>query len=177
MEKLNRPLNHVLRKWGLRQHVNERMALSVWHEAAGSKLSSCTRAAAVKEGILFVQVQNSSWAQHLTFFKGTLLKKINRLLKGNVIKDIRFQVGVVDCEEKLLPGSGKEEIRLDGGERNKIKEMFADFKGEDIMREKLMLLMEKEILSRKRKAAEGWLLCPQCGSYAPPQEICPLCKL
>lgn len=177
MEKLNRPLNHVLRKWGLRQHVHERMALYVWQEAAGSKLSSCTRAAAVKEGILFVQVQNSSWAQHLTFFKGTLLKKINRLLQGNVIKEIRFQVGVVDGEDKNLPSAPREEIGLDEGERKKIREMFADFKGEDIMREKLMLLMEKEILSRKRKAAEGWIICPECGAYAPPEEKCPLCKL
>jgi hypothetical protein len=177
MEKLNRPLNQVLGKWGLRQHVKERMALYVWPEAAGSKLSSCTRAAAVKEGILFVQVPNSSWAQHLTFFKGTLLKKINRLLQGNVIKDIRFQVGVVEKEEKLTPGGGQEEIDLDEGERKKLREMFADFQGEDIMREKLMQLMEKEMLSRKRKAAEGWLLCPQCGSYMPPQGLCPLCKL
>jgi predicted nucleic acid-binding Zn ribbon protein len=90
MEKLNRPLNQVLRKWGLRQHVNERMALYVWPEAAGSKLSSCTRAAAVKEGILFVQVPNSSWAQHLTFFKGTLLKKINRCCRETSSKIFTF---------------------------------------------------------------------------------------
>jgi hypothetical protein len=62
---------------------------------------------------------------------------------------------------------------LDEGERKKIREMFADFQGEDIMREKLMQLMEKEMLSRKRKAAEGWLSCPECGSYAPPRDFAP----
>jgi hypothetical protein len=177
MEKLNRPLNRVLRKWGLRRHVNERRALQVWQEAAGQKLSACTRAAAVKEGILFVQVPNSSWAQHMTFFKGTLLKKINRLLQGNVIKDIRFQVGDLPAVENPLSLSSSTAVFLTEEERKKIRDMFADFKGEDIMREKLMQLMEKELLSRKRKAAEGWVLCPECGSYAPPQGLCPLCKL
>ena len=178
MEKLSRPLDKILRKWGLGRNVKERMALYAWPEAAGSKLSQFTRAVHVKEGILFVQVANSSWAQHLTFFKPTLIKKLNRLLKGNIVTDIHFQVGMVQRKEAAPLKAKESNIILDELEKEKVREMFADFQGEDIIKDKLMQLMEKELLSRKEKEAKGWHTCPQCGTFAPPgSSICPLCQI
>lgn len=178
MEKLNKPLDKYLHRWGLKRTVAERKALQVWPQAAGSKLTGCTRPLTVKEGILFLQVANSSWAQHLTFFKPALIRKLNRLLKGSVIKDIHFQVGNLASIETKSPGTEDGEMALEGAEKEKIREMFADFQGEDIIKEKLTGLMEKELLARKRKAAEGWHPCSRCGTYAPPgSPLCPICKI
>ncbi len=178
MERLKDPLEKFLRRLGLKGKVKERRALQVWPEAAGSKLASVTRALTVKEGILFVQVANSSWAQHLTFFKPALMRKINRNLQGNYIKDIHFQVGLAKAPAPPPPQQNEEKPVLDPEEREKIRNMFADFQGQDIMKEKLMEIMEKELLARKQKAAAGWHRCPRCGTYAPPgSPLCPLCQI
>jgi hypothetical protein len=173
---MKQPLEKILKRFGLQRKVKEQRALQVWGQAAGGKLAESTRPLAVKEGILFVQVANSSWAQHLTFFKPNLLWKLNRLLGGPVITDIHFQVGF------LKPGAPAPAVEaaatLSTADREKIREMFAEFQGQDIMKEKLMELMEKELLSRRQKEAAGWQPCSRCGSPAPPDALlCPLCQI
>lgn len=178
MEKLSGSLDKVLRRLGLKKRVKERKALQVWQEAAGSKLARCTRPLTVKEGILFVLVANSSWAQHLTFFKPNLLQKINHRLQGNIIKDIHFQVGTIKEPEAGPPPEDDGDMVLDNGETEKIGEMIADFPGQDIIKEKIREVMTKEMLARKKKAAAGWHKCPQCGTYAPPESLlCPFCRI
>jgi len=173
---LNQPLERILKRFGLNRKVKEHRALQVWEQAAGRKLAQSTRPLTVKEGILFVQVANSSWAQHLTFFKPNLLRKMNRLLGGHIITDIHFQVGFLKDGEPEM--EVREAVVLSTADREKIQEMFADFQGQDIMKEKLMELMEKELLARKKKEAAGWHQCLRCGSQAPPESLlCPLCKI
>jgi predicted nucleic acid-binding Zn ribbon protein len=64
-----------------------------WSQAAGERWASCTRALAVRRGVLDVQVGNSTLAQELGFQKKKLLKRLAELLPDEKIRDLKFRVG------------------------------------------------------------------------------------
>jgi predicted nucleic acid-binding Zn ribbon protein len=64
-----------------------------WSQAAGERLAKCTRAVAVKRGVLEVLVGSSTLAQELGFEKKNLVKKLTGLLPDEKIRDVRFKVG------------------------------------------------------------------------------------
>ena len=64
-----------------------------WGTAAGERWTSCTRAMAVRRGVLEVLVGNSTLAQELGFQKKTLVKRLAELLPEEKIRDLKFRVG------------------------------------------------------------------------------------
>jgi predicted nucleic acid-binding Zn ribbon protein len=64
-----------------------------WGAAAGERWTSCTRAMAVRRGVLEVLVGNSTLAQELGFQKKSLVKRLAELLPEEKIRDLKFRVG------------------------------------------------------------------------------------
>ena len=49
-----------------------------------------TSAESVERGILIVRTTTPAWRQELLFQKKEIIKAINKELKNNIVKDIRF---------------------------------------------------------------------------------------
>lgn len=91
--KIGDTLENFLKKKNLLKRVKEEQAINLWKEIVGEEISNKTEANVIKDGILFVSCYSSSWATELSFMKEQIIKKINKRLKENVVKDIYFRGG------------------------------------------------------------------------------------
>tara|TARA_B100000470_G_C19694610_1_gene348083 strand:+ start:166 stop:441 length:276 start_codon:yes stop_codon:yes gene_type:complete len=90
MEKLKTVLEKTLKETGAQERVRQGRAITLWPKAAGKEISKVTEATYLKNGVIFVKAESSSWRNELIFQKEEIINKINRLLKKKIIKDIRF---------------------------------------------------------------------------------------
>jgi predicted nucleic acid-binding Zn ribbon protein len=66
---------------------------NLWDSAVGNSIAENTMPAAFKDRLLVVHVASSTWMQHLQFFKADIIKKINDVLGGDIVEDIKFKIG------------------------------------------------------------------------------------
>ena len=65
----------------------------VWKEVVGQTYSENAQPSKIRKKQLTVTVSNSIWLQELTFYKDTILEKLNRKLGRKVIDGINIRVG------------------------------------------------------------------------------------
>jgi predicted nucleic acid-binding Zn ribbon protein len=92
--KIDSLLSQVLHQ--LREVVKERpdLVLSTWPEIVGNKIAPMTRALSFIEGVLFVQVKNSTLLSLLVNYeKKRLLLQLRKKCPHTEIRDIVFRIG------------------------------------------------------------------------------------
>ena len=62
----------------------------LWGVVVGDVVSEVTKAEKVEAGTLIVRVETSVWRQELHMQKGEIIKKLNKKIGTNAIKEIRF---------------------------------------------------------------------------------------
>ncbi len=80
-----------------RNDLGEKMAryefVLHWAEIVGPEIAKRTRAECIRNGVLVVAVNNSVWAQELTFNKAMILKRLReRLSRSESVRDVSFYV-------------------------------------------------------------------------------------
>ncbi len=83
-------LTQMLERYGLAQRAKEIEALNLWPEVVGEKIASVTEAKDVREGRLFVRVQNSVWRNELYYLKQDFIQALNLRLGQSILYDIVF---------------------------------------------------------------------------------------
>lgn len=68
---------------------------AAWREAAGELIAQYSRVGGLRRGKLEVTVANSTLLMELGFQKPELIQKLNGLLPGQAIEDLKFRVGPV----------------------------------------------------------------------------------
>jgi len=102
-------LNRTLRSMRLDRRVKEYAAWKVWDQVVGETVAQQAQPASVRRGILFVTCSSSVWMQQLQLMKVMILEKLNAHLGQGVIKDIRFQIGMVArLDERGSSPTGKD---------------------------------------------------------------------
>ncbi|NLM45741.1 MAG: DUF721 domain-containing protein [Firmicutes bacterium] len=159
-------LTKTLKKMPGAKRITEQMLIDSWPEAAGDYIAAKTQAFAMKEGTLLVRVSDSVWAQHLALQKRELIKKLNRLQRTRMLKDIRFLVGTVrpqaaktaESERKSRPEEPLTAAELDAIEaafaRASLPEELAD------SMKKVFIVVKKR---QKRAMRDGVPVCAKCG--------------
>jgi len=94
----------------------------VWDQAVGETVAQQAQPTFVRGGILFVKCSSSTWMQQLQFMKGTICKELNRLLGKEVVKEIRFQMGMIARPAHGESPVDNQEVVLDDAERERIDE-------------------------------------------------------
>ena len=94
-EKIGKILEQVLFNLKIKRKIKEGMASCVWKEVVGKKIAAHTQAIRVKRGKLFVNVNDSSWLQEISFLKEKITEKINKRMREDIIKEIYFKIGEV----------------------------------------------------------------------------------
>jgi hypothetical protein len=86
------------RGWGRRQ---DRLRLEqAWAEAIGTDGTRQTRVAALRRGVLEIEVGSAVLLQELTHYhKRKLLEQIRKRLPGVTVMDLRFRTGVVKDDQ------------------------------------------------------------------------------
>ena len=91
------PLGQVLQRV-MKRRLGKRLAsydaVKVWPKAAGPEIAKRCVALGIKSGILYVGVPDNVWLTELGALREKLIRSINEKLGKEVVKGIRFQIGV-----------------------------------------------------------------------------------
>lgn len=90
MQSLKAAIDKFLKKAGIEKTVAQNAAISKWEEAVGEVIASNATPIEVQYGRLIVKASTPVWRQELQLQKNEILKKINKSIGKNVIKEIQF---------------------------------------------------------------------------------------
>lgn len=112
----------ALRRLNLDTKMRGYAVWGVWDQAVGETVAQQAQPAFVRGGILFVKCSSSAWMQQLQFMKVTIRDELNRLLGREVIKDIRFQIGIISRSTHGESSVKDQAVVLDDAEQERIDE-------------------------------------------------------
>ena len=92
MEAISGVLSRVLRQLGLEDELLGWRAVEEWPQLVGSRVARHTRAIGFRDGTLRVEVEGSAWMHELSFLRRDLVRKINRHLGSDRVRDVRFVI-------------------------------------------------------------------------------------
>ena len=78
-------------KWG--RHLSENLVFRIWEEAVGEAVARVARPVSLGNGRLRVEVSNPAWMQELHLMSEEIRAKLNEVLEGGKIEEIRFEAG------------------------------------------------------------------------------------
>jgi len=97
-ERLKKPrrlgaiLPQVVERLGLTWGLRCQEVLALWPAVVGKQINRKTQTLDIENGILQVRVADSTWMQELFFLKPEIIKKLNREIGENIVKDIQFRL-------------------------------------------------------------------------------------
>ncbi|HZT41676.1 MAG TPA: DUF721 domain-containing protein [Chthonomonadaceae bacterium] len=165
--------------------IRESMAIGLWPRAVGPQAAAATEPEAVRDGVLFVRTKSSVWSQELVFLKADILTKLNRLLGGNIITDLRFRArGVSKAEAEMEPDTPAPEelaaVVLEPAEEAELQarlETLEAMPGERARRT-IAARLTTEARLRHWRLERGWRVCPRCATLHKTEfPLCPICRL
>lgn len=102
IQRLGPLLHAIIRNAGGEQRIKEAAAVGAWPTIVGPEIASRTKALGIVRGCLYVAVESSTWAHHLSLLKSELISKFEAVDEFKAVSDIRFQVRSLDSEEGTL---------------------------------------------------------------------------
>jgi len=90
VQELKNAITALLKNNNLEKGVNQNNALLIWESTVGKKIAQNTNPDNVEHGVLTIKVKSPTWRQELIFEKQKILKKLNKKLGKNTIREIRF---------------------------------------------------------------------------------------
>ena len=92
MEAVSGVLSRVLRQLGLESELKGWRAVENWGELVGPRLARHTRAIGFRQGTLRVEAESSSWMHELGYLERELVRKLNRHLGADLVREVKFVV-------------------------------------------------------------------------------------
>ena len=90
MQHIGSALKKLIKMNGLNAGLVQQKAIDVWEETVGGAISQNTEPISVEKGVLNIKARNATWRQELQLQKTNIIRKLNKKLNKNIIKDIRF---------------------------------------------------------------------------------------
>ena len=82
-EKVGTILKSLLKDLGWEKGILQHEVILAWAEIVGKEIARKTTPIRVRGSKLFVEVEGSSWMQHLHYLKPAILSKLNERIKPN----------------------------------------------------------------------------------------------
>ncbi|MFO7818699.1 MAG: DUF721 domain-containing protein [Halanaerobacter sp.] len=179
-ESIDELLDKTLRNLGISKKIKKTQILNTWSQVIGEEIKEHTEAKYFDRGTLFVNVDNSSWAHQLLFMKENLITKINKKLKEELLREIRFKVGNIsdkDYDFSKAKRNEKKKVNLNQREEEKLKQT-ANCINDDKLRKKFLNLLTESKKTNKWRMKNDWHECPVCEVLVPEfKEKCSICEL
>jgi hypothetical protein len=182
LNTIGQVLERTLKRLPNARKITGQVVMDSWPQVVGGPIAEKTRAVSFENGLLWIQVRDSVWSQHLSLQKKQIISKLNRTARTNIVQDLRF----VTNWDKTLPETVVVEVAqdwrqrlLEAGQMEKIERVVqeADL-APDLAQalKKMLVAQEKRILWYRQ---QGYPDCRQCGMpvvTAMPEDICLCCK-
>ncbi len=90
---LKTALDKALKGSRLTEGLEAYSLLVEWKTLVGEVLAEHAKPVRVKNGVLYVEVDDPVWLSQIKYMKGGILSKVDRETKKGTIKDLRFYLG------------------------------------------------------------------------------------
>lgn len=90
MKSLATILPALFKQLGLEEDARGWQAVTEWPAVAGERIAKHARAVSFRDGSLTVEVEGSAWMQELGFLERELLRKLNRHLGRDIVREVRW---------------------------------------------------------------------------------------
>jgi predicted nucleic acid-binding Zn ribbon protein len=90
MKSIAAILPEVLKQLRLDDAAAGWRAVVDWPALAGERIAKRTRAVGFRDGVMTIEVEGSAWMHELGFLRRELVRRANRHLGVNVVRDVRF---------------------------------------------------------------------------------------
>jgi len=90
VKHLKKAIEEAIDGAGIKYALDQENAVVLWGVVVGDVVSEVTKAEKVEAGTLVVRVETSVWRQELHMQKREIIKKLNKKIGTNAIKEIRF---------------------------------------------------------------------------------------
>ena len=77
--------------------MKDRSLIDAWNRAAGPQIGAKAQPDRLREEVLYVRVATSVWIHELQFMKQDIISKLNGILGGPRVSQIRFFIGEVEA--------------------------------------------------------------------------------
>lgn len=84
-------IEELVTQLGIKKKLHEQDAFVVWDEAVGERIAKVATPTRMLRGTLIVSVKSGPWRNELSMRKEEVVRRINKLLGGEIVKDIKFQ--------------------------------------------------------------------------------------
>ena len=144
-----------------------------WEEIVG-KVHKISEVVGIKERVLYVKVESSTYLHYMNMKKYEYIEKINNYFQGEYIINIVFKTGKINIENKFEIEKLKNEYK----EKIKDKRIMPEtYEIENMSLEKSIEYLSN--LSKKREEyllKEGYSKCKECGSiFLGKRDLCDRC--
>lgn len=159
----------------------------LWREVVGEAIAERAHPRYMRQGVLFVEVSSSAWANELTLLKPRLLAKLEATFGKGVVRDLRYQVVPTWKERRSsnLPVEAPEAAppawpELPPEQAAAIEADVARSVPDPKLAKSLGNMLETVARRRAAKLQAGYRPCGECGALVPPgdgEARCPVCRL
>ncbi|GGJ24293.1 DUF721 domain-containing protein [Deinococcus roseus] len=172
MKEFNNLLFKMMRRQGLQGGVERARAVAVWPQVVGPQLSKMTRARAVQDKVLVVEVQDSVVAHHLSLQRTRFVTRLSEVLGEGRIQDIKFVVGTVNSPvDQPRPPSPP---RLTARDLETVEHLIEDVP--EHFRETARKAAEAVLQSKRLRSQKGFKPCPACRTLTDREGLCLPCR-
>src|SRR5262245_39948703 len=85
LEPVGALLDGLLRRLGLDRRLAEWRAVEAWPQVVGAAIAAQSRAVAVRDGVLFVDVTSDVWMQELGLLRESIAERLNAHLGAPLV--------------------------------------------------------------------------------------------
>ena len=158
-----------------------------WEGVVGPQVAGVTQVEAVRDGVLFVRVKNSVWANELTLLKDDMVRRLNAKLGGRVLTDIHFKASGLakskkkpDAQAVTLPTEAElAKIAVSKAAAGRVEAALKEIT-DDALRQRIRNVMLRAARTEEWKRRQGWQVCGRCGALSEPVPVpdpAPLCTV
>lgn len=87
---LKKVMGKVLRECRLTGDLDAYKAFLLWNDIVGEKISNHTKPVKIKDGILYIEVDDPMWLAQIKYMKLDIIEKFDIKIKKGIFKDIKF---------------------------------------------------------------------------------------
>lgn len=92
LEPVGPLLRKLLQRLGLAHRLEEQRAIEAWPDVVGPAIAEQTRAAGIREGVMFVDVASSVWLQELGLLRDGIIERLNARLGAPLVHKIVLSI-------------------------------------------------------------------------------------
>jgi predicted nucleic acid-binding Zn ribbon protein len=92
LEPVGPLLRQLLQRLGLARRLEEQRAIQAWPEVVGPAIAEQTRAAGIREGVMFVDVASNVWLQELGLLREGIIERLNAHLGAQLVHKIVLSI-------------------------------------------------------------------------------------